>query len=98
MTSRDYLETSLREAPGYGSEIRTRNKVRQKLTTFFKDRECVTLVRPVIEEGDLQVGTLVLGICGVFFALGLSVCRRFCLFWGVAAVDTGQVTMEIYAS
>jgi hypothetical protein len=86
MTSRDYLETSLREAPGYGSEIRTRNKVRQKLTTFFKDRECVTLVRPVIEEGDLQVlGTWYL--CFFLLALGcqvgLSVCRRLCLFWGL---------------
>ncbi len=32
-----------------------RNRIRQKLTSFFKDRDCVTLVRPIIDEAKLQV-------------------------------------------
>ena len=40
---------------GHGSETRQRNRIRQKLTTFFKDRDCLTLVRPLIDEEKLQV-------------------------------------------
>jgi len=28
-------------------------KVRRALLDFFKDRECMTMIRPVEEEGDL---------------------------------------------
>jgi hypothetical protein len=44
-------------AAGHGSDTRLRNRVRSKLTTFFKDRDCVTLKRPIIDEEKLQVGT-----------------------------------------
>ena len=40
---------------GFSSEARQRNRVRQRLTSFFKDRDCVTLVRPIIDEDKLQV-------------------------------------------
>jgi hypothetical protein len=53
ITAREYLETALAPRPGYASDVLARNRTRRALTTFFKRRECVTLVRPMDEEAAL---------------------------------------------
>uniref|UniRef100_A0A7S4Q2C9 GB1/RHD3-type G domain-containing protein n=1 Tax=Alexandrium monilatum TaxID=311494 RepID=A0A7S4Q2C9_9DINO len=53
----EYLEQALRAAPaaGYNAERgEAAQEVRQSLLRFFNQRSCVTLVRPAIEEEDLQ--------------------------------------------
>lgn len=35
--------------------LQARNRTRRVLTSFFKDRDCSTLVRPVDDEGKLQL-------------------------------------------
>lgn len=53
LTAKEYLETSLASQPGYASDVQARNRVRRALTSYFKRRDCMTLVRPVDEEEDL---------------------------------------------
>ena len=59
LTDRQYLENSLRLVDSTDSpnpeQIASRNEIRGKLTTFFKERDCVTLVRPVSDEKNLRM-------------------------------------------
>ena len=54
LTPRDYLESCLQQQPGFSSDAQARNRVRRVLTSFFRQRECATLVRPVDDENDLS--------------------------------------------
>ena len=47
----EYLENALRPMPGVPPE---KNKVRESLTRFFKDRGCLTMVRPCDDEATLK--------------------------------------------
>lgn len=40
--------------PGFSDDIEVKNRIRRLLTTFFPERECFTMVRPLLKEGDLQ--------------------------------------------
>lgn len=50
VTERNYLENSLRPIPGQGEK----NKLRDVIRDLFRERDCMTLVRPVSEENDLR--------------------------------------------
>lgn len=53
----EYLEQALRAAPTVGHDAQrgqAAHEVRQSLLRFFCQRRCATLVRPAIEEEDLQ--------------------------------------------
>ncbi len=39
---------------GFSDGIEQKNRIRRLLTSFFKERECFTLVRPLTKEEDLQ--------------------------------------------
>jgi len=57
MSARDYLEEALRPVPVGPNSKRgaaEKNRIRQAIAQVFHTRECVTLVRPVTEERDLQ--------------------------------------------
>ena len=45
---------SLVFAAGFDKDTLSRNRIRKCVTSFFRDRTCVTLVRPVEDESDLQ--------------------------------------------
>jgi hypothetical protein len=47
ITPTQYLNTSLEQNPGYDKQTMERNRIRHMLTSFFPDRECVTLIRPI---------------------------------------------------
>lgn len=49
-----YLNSSLEPNPGYDKQTMERNRIRHMLTSFFPDRECVTLIRPISDEAALQ--------------------------------------------
>jgi hypothetical protein len=49
-----YMEKALQPIPGFDSETLGRNRIRSAVTTFFQDRECLTLVRPLDDEAGLQ--------------------------------------------
>lgn len=48
------MEESLQDQDGYDKDTMARNRIRRCLRSFFQHRRCVTLVRPVESEADLQ--------------------------------------------
>ena len=54
ITPKDYLERALQPQKGYSDSAEEKNRIRRLLMNFFKDRDCITLVRPTTEEEDLQ--------------------------------------------
>ncbi|KAI9141250.1 guanylate-binding protein [Paraphysoderma sedebokerense] len=50
----EYLENALKQLPGDGPEVESKNKIRECIRTFFDDRTCYTLKRPVEDEEQLQ--------------------------------------------
>ena len=49
-SSREYLEGCLRPVEGSSPDILTKNQIRKTILDFFRDRDCVTLIRPVNDE------------------------------------------------
>jgi hypothetical protein len=52
-TSRDYMEKCLEATPGVTEDIMRKNKIREGIAKYFKDRDCYTLIRPLNEEEKL---------------------------------------------
>eukprot|EP00418_Pyrodinium_bahamense_P093843 CAMPEP_0179047204 /NCGR_PEP_ID=MMETSP0796-20121207/19078_1 /TAXON_ID=73915 /ORGANISM="Pyrodinium bahamense, Strain pbaha01" /LENGTH=808 /DNA_ID=CAMNT_0020743645 /DNA_START=1 /DNA_END=2424 /DNA_ORIENTATION=- len=50
ISERDYLENALKPIPGQEEK----NKLRDVIKDLFRDRDCVTIVRPVADESDLR--------------------------------------------
>ncbi|RLN72886.1 hypothetical protein BBJ28_00020679, partial [Nothophytophthora sp. Chile5] len=53
ISSGDYLERALADQPRTPANME-RNRIRAMMKDFFRDRDCVTLVRPVHDEARLQ--------------------------------------------
>ncbi|KAG2453890.1 hypothetical protein HYH02_002096 [Chlamydomonas schloesseri] len=51
---RDYLETALMPTAGSGPAVEAKNTIRESIKSLFKERDCVTLVRPVADEAALR--------------------------------------------
>ena len=49
-----YLENALRDQTAISKSNEQNRKIRNALLNFFKTRDCVTMVRPVVEEDDLK--------------------------------------------
>jgi hypothetical protein len=54
ITSREYLENALLEAPGVSEKAANKNRIRAAIKGFFQQRDCYPLVRPVEDESMLQ--------------------------------------------
>lgn len=54
ITARQYLENALKPQPGFSDEVAQKNHIRALLTNFFRERNCVTLVRPAADETVLR--------------------------------------------
>lgn len=54
LSSKEYLEKALMPQKGNSEACEEKNKIRTMIKTFFKDRECWTLVRPTTDEAELQ--------------------------------------------
>lgn len=50
INSKEYLEKALALQKGFTDDVEEKNRIRRLLTTFFRERECFTLIRPCIEE------------------------------------------------
>lgn len=49
----EYLELCLREAEGFSQKIAEKNRIRNLIKTFFKQRYCFTMIRPTDDERDI---------------------------------------------
>ena len=54
ISEKEYLESALENKIGDNEIIREKNRVRNLIKTYFPDRDCFTMVRPVERESDLQ--------------------------------------------
>jgi hypothetical protein len=54
LAPRDYLESCLAPQEGFSSDAQSRNRIRRVLTSYFRERDCFTLVRPLEDESQLQ--------------------------------------------
>lgn len=54
ISSKDYFEKALEQQKGISDSIEQKNRIRRLLKSFFADRDCCTMVRPVTKEEDLQ--------------------------------------------
>ncbi|ETV84196.1 hypothetical protein, variant 1 [Aphanomyces astaci] len=54
ITSKQYLENALKPQGGFSADVAGRDQIRMLLSDFFRERDCVTLVRPVEDEAQLR--------------------------------------------
>ena len=54
ITSKEYFERSLQPQAGYSEAIEHKNKIRRLIKSFFPERDCYTIVRPLTNEEHLQ--------------------------------------------
>ena len=53
ITASQYLESALKEQPGFNEKTEDRNRIRKLIKSFFPNRYCFTLVRPSDDENTL---------------------------------------------
>jgi hypothetical protein len=54
ITSKEYFEKALEIQKGFSDNVETKNRIRRLLKSFFKDRDCCTMIRPLTNEENLQ--------------------------------------------
>eukprot|EP00826_Nyctotherus_ovalis_P014179 TRINITY_DN13925_c0_g2_i1.p1 TRINITY_DN13925_c0_g2~~TRINITY_DN13925_c0_g2_i1.p1 ORF type:complete len:340 (-),score=85.66 TRINITY_DN13925_c0_g2_i1:65-1084(-) len=54
ISPKDYFEKSLEPQKGFSDGIEQKNRIRRLLKSFFAERDCCTVVRPLTKEDDLQ--------------------------------------------
>lgn len=54
ITAKQYLENALQLQKGSSEIVEEKNKIRKMITTYFPERDCFSMVRPVENETDLQ--------------------------------------------
>ena len=54
ITSREYLEHTLKDVNSTGEQATQKNKVRETIRNLFRERDCMTMVRPVADERHLR--------------------------------------------
>ncbi|KAE9011337.1 hypothetical protein PF011_g9409 [Phytophthora fragariae] len=54
ISSKQYLENALQPTGGYSDDAVEKDQIRALLSDFFRQRDCVTLVRPVDDEQKLR--------------------------------------------
>lgn len=53
ITQKEYLEKALSMQKGFSDSVEGKNRIRRMLKSFFKERDCCTMVRPLTNEDDL---------------------------------------------
>jgi hypothetical protein len=54
ISTKEYLDKALAPQKGFSDGVEQKNRIRRLLTSFFKERDCFTLVRPLTNEENLQ--------------------------------------------
>mmetsp|Transcript_960 Transcript_960/g.873 ORF Transcript_960/g.873 Transcript_960/m.873 type:complete len:256 (+) Transcript_960:71-838(+) len=53
ISTKEYLEKALAPQKGFSDGVEQKNRIRRLLTSFFRERDCFTLVRPLTNEENL---------------------------------------------
>ncbi|KAF0701121.1 Aste57867_8418 [Aphanomyces stellatus] len=54
LTPDEYLERSLQARDGTSKRVEERNRIRQSIRTLFTQRQCLTIIRPALDEDKLR--------------------------------------------
>ena len=54
INAKEYLEKALQSQKGFSESVDQKNRIRRLLKSFFSDRDCVTMIRPLTNEDALQ--------------------------------------------
>ena len=54
ISPKEYLEKALASQKGFSDAIEQKNRIRRLLKSFFHERDCVTMIRPLTNEEKLQ--------------------------------------------
>ena len=54
INAKEYLEKALSQQKGFSESVDQKNRIRRLLKSFFADRDCVTMIRPLTNEAALQ--------------------------------------------
>lgn len=54
ITPKEYLEKALSNQKGFSEAVEQKNRIRKLLKSFFKERDCCTMIRPLTNENQLQ--------------------------------------------
>ena len=54
ITPKEYLEKALGNQKGFSEAVEQKNRIRKLLKSFFKERDCCTMIRPLTQESQLQ--------------------------------------------
>ena len=54
ITAKQYLDNALKQQTGCSEQIEEKNRLRRLICSYFTERDCFTLIRPVENENDLQ--------------------------------------------
>ena len=79
ISSREYMEAALEMENGFEESEQKQDYIRTLLKGFFRQRDCVTLVRPMLDEDKLQsLSDQPYGRCGPTSASRSTRCARWC--------------------
>lgn len=53
ITPKEYLEKALGAQKGFSEAVEQKNRIRRLLKSFFKERDCCTMIRPLTQEDQL---------------------------------------------
>jgi hypothetical protein len=53
ISPKEYLEKALSNQKGFSDSVEQKNRIRRLLKSFFTDRDCVTMIRPLTNEAKL---------------------------------------------
>lgn len=54
VSSKEYLDNALQDETAHSKASEPNRRIRKSLLMFFKDRDCMTMVRPVTDESELK--------------------------------------------
>ena len=54
ISSKEYLDNALMPQKGFSEHIESKNRVRRMIASFFREKDCCTLIRPLMDEQRLQ--------------------------------------------
>lgn len=54
ITPQDYLEKALETQKGFSDSVEQKNRIRRMLKSFFRERDCTVMIRPLTNEANLQ--------------------------------------------
>lgn len=53
-TSKQYLERALETQKGLSDQVEGKNRIRKMIQSFFREKDCYTMIRPLVDETNLQ--------------------------------------------